>query len=157
MGKSCWRARLVISNFFLYKSYYHFLLANFIFQWYRPQTWQFYLFFPALFISGIHKVSGTLKLRMTDNNGSNSRMTMNRLTAWQAKDLTSTFYCRDWHRIFKKRKQSKKITIQWVLHGLCWGMNRKNNNKIAYGQVSFLSFVSRNRSWGQITTKRRLI
>ena len=22
---------------------------------YRPQTWQFYLFFPALFISGIHK------------------------------------------------------------------------------------------------------
>ena len=34
------------------------LLQNFIFECYRPQTWQFYLFYPALFISGIHKVSG---------------------------------------------------------------------------------------------------
>ena len=34
------------------------LLQNFIFESYRPQTWQFYLCFPALFISGIHKVSG---------------------------------------------------------------------------------------------------
>ena len=33
------------------------LLSNFIFQCYRPQTWQFYLVFPALFISGTHKVS----------------------------------------------------------------------------------------------------
>ena len=32
------------------------LLADFIFQCYRPQTWQFYLFFPALSISAIHKV-----------------------------------------------------------------------------------------------------
>ena len=32
------------------------LLANYIFQCYRPQTWQFYLFFPANFISSIHKV-----------------------------------------------------------------------------------------------------
>ena len=34
------------------------LLPNFIFQCYRPQTWQFYLVFPALFISGTHKVPG---------------------------------------------------------------------------------------------------
>ena len=34
------------------------LLQHFIFEFYRPQTWQFYSFFPALFISGIHKVSG---------------------------------------------------------------------------------------------------
>ena len=34
------------------------LLPNFIFQWYRPQTWQFYLVFPALFISGTHNVPG---------------------------------------------------------------------------------------------------
>ena len=34
------------------------LPPNFIFQCDRHQTWQFYLFFPALFISGIHKVSG---------------------------------------------------------------------------------------------------
>ena len=32
------------------------LLPNFIFQCYRLQTWQFYLFFPALSISSIHKV-----------------------------------------------------------------------------------------------------
>ena len=34
------------------------LPPNFIFQCYRPQTWQFYLFFPALFISDTHKVPG---------------------------------------------------------------------------------------------------
>ena len=34
------------------------LPPNFIFQCYRSQTWQFYLVFPALFISGIHKVPG---------------------------------------------------------------------------------------------------
>ena len=38
------------------------LLPNVIFLSYRPQTWQFYLCFPVLFISGIHKVSG-LKLK----------------------------------------------------------------------------------------------
>ena len=32
------------------------LLSYFIFQCYRPQTRQLYLFFPALSISGIHKV-----------------------------------------------------------------------------------------------------
>ena len=32
------------------------LAPNFIFQCYRPQTWQFYLFFPVLSISSIHKV-----------------------------------------------------------------------------------------------------
>ena len=40
MGKSCWMA------------------LNFIFECYRPQTWQFYLRFSALFISGIHEVQG---------------------------------------------------------------------------------------------------
>ena len=34
------------------------LLPNVIFQCYRPQTWQFYLFFPALSISAIHEVLG---------------------------------------------------------------------------------------------------
>ena len=34
------------------------LLPNFIFHCYRPQTWQLYLFFPALFISGTRKVPG---------------------------------------------------------------------------------------------------
>ena len=34
------------------------LLPNFIVQRYRPQTWQFYLFFPALSISAIHEVLG---------------------------------------------------------------------------------------------------
>ena len=34
------------------------LLPNFIFQCCRPQTWQFYLVFPALFISVIHKAPG---------------------------------------------------------------------------------------------------
>ena len=34
------------------------LLPNFIFQCYRPQTWQFYLFSPALSISAIHELLG---------------------------------------------------------------------------------------------------
>ena len=34
------------------------LPPNFIFQCYRPQTWQFYLFFPALSVSSIQKVPG---------------------------------------------------------------------------------------------------
>ena len=34
------------------------LLPNFIFQCYRPQTWQLYLFFLALSISAIHEVLG---------------------------------------------------------------------------------------------------
>ena len=53
MGKSCWMAR----TFFPYKSSYHFRYL-YCFQCYRPQTWQFYLVFPALFISGTHKVPG---------------------------------------------------------------------------------------------------
>ena len=32
------------------------LLPNFIFRCYRPQTWQFYLSFPVLFIPGTQKV-----------------------------------------------------------------------------------------------------
>ena len=39
------------------------LLPNFIFQCYRPQTWQFYLFFPALSVSSIHEVLGTIKFK----------------------------------------------------------------------------------------------
>ena len=35
-----------------------FKLLPIIFHCYRPQTWQFYLFFPALSISAIHKVLG---------------------------------------------------------------------------------------------------
>ena len=55
MGKSC--------NLIPYKSSNNIcknfkLLPNSIFQWYRPQTWQVYLLLPALFISGIQKVSG---------------------------------------------------------------------------------------------------
>ena len=34
------------------------LLPNFIFQCYRPQTWQLYLFFTALSISAIRDVLG---------------------------------------------------------------------------------------------------
>ena len=33
------------------------LPPNFIFQCYRPQTWQFYIFFPALSFLVIHKVT----------------------------------------------------------------------------------------------------
>ena len=62
MGKSCWIASLALQQPFPIQILLIFLrfklLPNFIFQCYRHQTWQFYLFFPALFISGIHKVSG---------------------------------------------------------------------------------------------------
>ena len=64
MGKSCWRARLGIQQFFRIEIFLPFLifklLLNFIFQCYRPQTWQSYLVFPALFISGTHKVPGLI-------------------------------------------------------------------------------------------------
>ena len=40
------------------------LLPNFISQCNRPQTCQFYLFFPALLISGTHKVPQVLILRV---------------------------------------------------------------------------------------------
>ena len=56
LGKSCWIARIAIEQ--LYPILRINLLPNFIFQCYRPQTWHFYLFFPALSISGIHKVLG---------------------------------------------------------------------------------------------------
>ena len=65
MGKSCWIASLVhdlqqrfpIQILLVFPRFK--LPPNFIFQCYRPHTWQFYLFFPALFISGIHdKVPG---------------------------------------------------------------------------------------------------
>ena len=64
MGKSYWIARLVnqqllpIQILLLFLKFN--LLPNFIFQCYRPQTWQFYLFifFPALSISGTDKVPG---------------------------------------------------------------------------------------------------
>ena len=63
MGKSYWRARLAIQQHFPIQILLVFLrfklLPNFIFQCYRPQTWQFYLFFPAqLSISAIHTVVG---------------------------------------------------------------------------------------------------
>ena len=62
VGKSCWRVRLAIQQLFLIQILLPFpifkLPPNFIFQWYRPQTWQFYLCFRALFISSTHKVPG---------------------------------------------------------------------------------------------------
>ena len=52
---------LPFSNFFPIQILLIFLRfempPNFTFQCYRPQTWQFYLFFPTLSISSIHKVS----------------------------------------------------------------------------------------------------
>ena len=62
MGKSCWLASLAHQQLFPIQIFLPFpifkLLPNFIFQCYRPQAWQFYLVFPALFISGTHKVPG---------------------------------------------------------------------------------------------------
>ena len=62
MGKSCWIARLAIQQHFPIQIILVFLrfklLLNFIFQCYRPQTWQLYLFFPALSVSAIHEVRG---------------------------------------------------------------------------------------------------
>ena len=49
MGKSCWIASLAIQQLFPIQIFLTFpifkLLPNFIFQCYRPQTWQFYLVF----------------------------------------------------------------------------------------------------------------
>ena len=62
MGKSCCMPRLfpiqLLLIFLRFK-----LLPNVIFHCYRPQTWQFYIVLPALFISGIHKVT-RLNLRV---------------------------------------------------------------------------------------------
>ena len=48
----------VLSVFLRFK-----LLLNFLFQCYRPQTWEFYLFFPALSISAIHEVLAGIKFK----------------------------------------------------------------------------------------------
>ena len=60
MGKSCWFARLANQHLFRIQILLIFLRfelpPNFIFYCYRSQTWQFYLVFPSLFISGTHKV-----------------------------------------------------------------------------------------------------
>ena len=60
-----WEKGLLSSNIFPYivqilSVFLRFkLLPNFIFQCYRHQTWQFYLFFPALSISAkFHEVLG---------------------------------------------------------------------------------------------------
>ena len=62
MGKSCWMARLANQRLFPIQIFLPFmifkLLPNFTFQCYRSQTSQFYLVFPAFFISGTHKVPG---------------------------------------------------------------------------------------------------
>ena len=67
MGKSCWIARLALQQHLPIQILLVFLrfklTPDFIFRWYRPQTWQFYLFFPALSISGIHKVPVIYKRR----------------------------------------------------------------------------------------------
>ena len=62
MGKNCWMASLALQQLFPTQILLIFLrfelLPNLIFQCYRPQTWQFFLFCPAFSISGIHKVPG---------------------------------------------------------------------------------------------------
>ena len=62
MGKSCWLASLALQQLFPIQILLTFptfkLLPNIMFQCYRPQTWQFYLVFPALSISGIREVPG---------------------------------------------------------------------------------------------------
>ena len=51
MGKRCWMASLAIQLLFPIQILLIFLRfdlpPNFIFECYRPQTWQFYLVFPA--------------------------------------------------------------------------------------------------------------
>ena len=70
MGKSHWIARLAIQQHFPIKILLVFLRfklpPNFIFQWYRPQTCQFYLLFPALSISAFHKVPGIHLIGISD-------------------------------------------------------------------------------------------
>ena len=55
-----WRASLALQQLFPIRILLIFLRfelpPNFVFQCYWPQTWQFYLLFPALSISSIHKV-----------------------------------------------------------------------------------------------------
>ena len=62
MGKSCWIARLAIQQHFPIQILLAFLrfilLPNLIFQCYRHQTWQSYLFCPALSVSSVHEVLG---------------------------------------------------------------------------------------------------
>ena len=48
--RTCWITSLAIQQFFPIQILLIFLRFKFYFQ-----TWQLYLFFPALFISGIHK------------------------------------------------------------------------------------------------------
>ena len=54
------RARLALQRIFPIQILLPFprfkLLPNFIYERYRPQTWQISLYFPALFISGTYKV-----------------------------------------------------------------------------------------------------
>ena len=63
MGKCCWIASLGIQQLFPIQILLPFpifkLLPNYIFQCYRPETWQFYLFFPALSVSSIHEVQAS--------------------------------------------------------------------------------------------------
>ena len=62
-----WIASLALQQLFLIQILLIFLRfelpPNFIFQCYRPPTRQFYLVFPALFISGTHKAP-SITLRM---------------------------------------------------------------------------------------------
>ena len=64
MGKCCWITSLAIQQMFPIQILLPFpifkLPPNFIFQCYRPQTWQFYLFFPTFSVSSIHEVLGTI-------------------------------------------------------------------------------------------------
>ena len=72
MGKSCWRAIAVQCN--------------------RHQTWQFYLFFPALVISGTHKVPG-IKIY---KGGTVGHVTLSCIGPFDRQDLgghTRRFYC----------------------------------------------------------------
>ena len=59
---SCWIASLALQQHFPIQTLLVFLrfklLPNFIFQCYRPQTWQIYLFFPDLSFSAAHEVLG---------------------------------------------------------------------------------------------------
>ena len=89
MGKCCWIAifpiqihlpfpiflELLSSNIFPYKSS----------QYYRPQTWHFYLFFPALSISSIH-LGEVLNLRVdyliSNFDGMFSRVLRQALVGW---------------------------------------------------------------------------
>ena len=66
IGKRCWMTRLAIQHLFPIQILLVFprfkLLPHFIFQCYRPQTWQLYWFLSALSISGIHRSQVTWPL-----------------------------------------------------------------------------------------------